>query len=86
MSGKIKRLLKHFISLFLSQMLNFKKNPYSWNEVEDISTVVAGLSVNNVDGSIIPVKNLKDEIEVKLFVKIMHLNCYIISSLGECQI
>ncbi|XP_062869468.1 polycystin-1-like protein 2 [Trichomycterus rosablanca] len=48
------------------RMLSLKVNPYEWSEGEEISSVVGGLSLTNLNGSVIPVKNLNEEIEILL--------------------
>lgn len=57
-------------------MLNFALNPFPWREGEPINGVVASLSITRENGSVIPVSNLSEEIEVrwgffvlKIFIK-----------------
>lgn len=45
-------------------MLSLGINPYLWNQEEDIMATVGGLSLTRDNGSVIPVKNLDEEIEV----------------------
>lgn len=52
------------MSSTLSQMMSFGINPYAWNKEEDISGTVGSLSLSRDDGSVIPVENLDEEIEV----------------------
>ncbi|XP_061578916.1 polycystin-1-like protein 2 [Cololabis saira] len=47
-------------------MVTFDKNPFSWNERGDISSVVGALSLTTKNGSGIPVENLSDDIEILL--------------------
>lgn len=44
--------------------MSFDKNPYAWNKETDITRTVASLSLSNDNGSVIPVENLSEEIEV----------------------
>lgn len=44
-------------------MTSFETNPYSWKEA-NITGTVGSVSLTRVDGSVIPVENLPDEIEV----------------------
>lgn len=44
-------------------MMSFEKNPYSWKE-ENITGTVGSISLTRVNGTVIPVENLPDEIEV----------------------
>ena len=48
------------------QMLNLDKNPFSWNERGDISSLIGSLSLTTKDGSSIPVENLSEDIEVSV--------------------
>ncbi len=45
-----------------SQMTHFNIDP--WIEGQTIHSMVAGLSLSKTDGSVIPVTNLTEEIEV----------------------
>lgn len=45
-------------------MMSFEKNPYSWKE-ENITGIVGSLSLSRMDGTVIPVENLPEEIEVE---------------------
>ncbi|XP_026234452.1 polycystic kidney disease protein 1-like 2 [Anabas testudineus] len=47
------------------RMMSFEKNPYSWKE-ENITGTVGSVSLTRVNGTIIPVENLPDEIEILL--------------------
>lgn len=44
-------------------MMSFETNPYSWKE-DNITGAVGSVSLTRVDGTVIPVENLPDEIEV----------------------
>lgn len=44
-------------------MMSFERNPYSWRE-ENITGTVGSVSLTRVNGSVIPVENLPDEIVV----------------------
>ncbi|XP_037401275.1 polycystic kidney disease protein 1-like 2 [Pygocentrus nattereri] len=48
------------------RMLSFEKNPFSWSEGEPISGAVGSLSLTRENGSVIPVSNLNEEIEILL--------------------
>ncbi|KAL1007239.1 hypothetical protein UPYG_G00083860 [Umbra pygmaea] len=48
------------------RMLSFEKNPYSWREGGNISGAMGSLSLTREDGSVIPVENLSEEIEIFL--------------------
>lgn len=45
-------------------MLSFAINPFPWREGETINGEVASLSITRSNGSVIPVSNLSEEIEV----------------------
>uniref|UniRef100_A0A3P8WV34 Polycystic kidney disease 1 like 2a n=1 Tax=Cynoglossus semilaevis TaxID=244447 RepID=A0A3P8WV34_CYNSE len=47
------------------KMMSFEKNPYSWKE-ENITGIVGSLSLSRMDGTVIPVENLPEEIEILL--------------------
>ncbi|XP_061566502.1 polycystin-1-like protein 2 isoform X1 [Cololabis saira] len=47
------------------RMMSFEKNPYSWKE-ENITGTVGSLSLTRVNGTVIPVENLPEEIEILL--------------------
>ncbi|XP_029000907.1 polycystic kidney disease protein 1-like 2 isoform X2 [Betta splendens] len=47
------------------RMMSFEKNPYSWRE-ENITGAVGSVSLTRVNGSVIPVENLPEEIEIFL--------------------
>ncbi|XP_024909306.1 polycystic kidney disease protein 1-like 2 [Cynoglossus semilaevis] len=47
------------------RMMSFEKNPYSWKE-ENITGIVGSLSLSRMDGTVIPVENLPEEIEILL--------------------
>lgn len=44
-------------------MMSFEKNPYSWRE-ENITGTVGSVTLTRLNGSVIPVENLPEEIEV----------------------
>lgn len=44
-------------------MMSLDKNPYSWKE-ENITGTVGSLSLTRLNGTVIPVENLPEEIEV----------------------
>ncbi|KAL6468941.1 hypothetical protein MHYP_G00224650 [Metynnis hypsauchen] len=48
------------------RMLTFEKNPFSWSDGELISGAVGSLSLTRENGSVIPVSNLNEEIEILL--------------------
>ncbi|KAM9460538.1 polycystin-1-like protein 2 [Clarias gariepinus] len=48
------------------RMMSFGINPYAWNKEVDISGTVGSLSLSSDDGSVIPVENLNEEIEILL--------------------
>uniref|UniRef100_A0A6Q2YTG2 Polycystic kidney disease 1 like 2a n=1 Tax=Esox lucius TaxID=8010 RepID=A0A6Q2YTG2_ESOLU len=48
------------------RMQSLKNNPFSWNEEKDISGTVGSVSLTRENGSIIPIENLSEEIEVLL--------------------
>ncbi|KAM4731296.1 polycystin-1-like protein 2 [Anableps anableps] len=48
------------------RMLSLDKNPFSWNKKGNISGLIGGLSLTRQDGSIIPVENLSEDIEILL--------------------
>ncbi|XP_039867914.1 polycystic kidney disease protein 1-like 2 [Simochromis diagramma] len=47
------------------RMMSFEKNPYSWKE-ENITGTVGSVSLTRVNGNVIPVENLPEEIEILL--------------------
>ncbi|KAK5620417.1 hypothetical protein CRENBAI_024454 [Crenichthys baileyi] len=47
------------------RMMSFEKNPYAWKD-ENITGTVASLSFTRMDGTVIPVENLPQEIEILL--------------------
>ncbi|XP_053175168.1 polycystic kidney disease protein 1-like 2 [Scomber japonicus] len=47
------------------RMMSFEKNPYAWKE-ENITGTVGSLSLTRVNGTVITVENLPDEIEILL--------------------
>ncbi|XP_028258061.1 polycystic kidney disease protein 1-like 2 [Parambassis ranga] len=47
------------------RMMSFEKNPYSWKE-ENITGTVGSVSLTKVNGTVIPVENLPEEIEILL--------------------
>ncbi|KAM3877020.1 polycystin-1-like protein 2 [Diretmus argenteus] len=47
------------------RMMSFEKNPYSWSK-ENITGTVGSVSLTRVNGTVIPVENLPDEIEILL--------------------
>ncbi|XP_029281679.1 polycystic kidney disease protein 1-like 2 [Cottoperca gobio] len=47
------------------RMMSFEKDPYSWKE-QNISGTVGSVSLTRVNGTVIPVENLPDEIEILL--------------------
>lgn len=51
-------------------MMSFEKNPYAWKE-ENITGTVGSLSLTRVNGTVIPVENLPDEIEVISILEIL---------------
>lgn len=60
-------------------MMSFEKNPYSWKE-ENITGTVGSVSLTRMNGSVIPVENLPEEIEVilhseMLSVVLLSLHC-----------
>ncbi|KAF5905100.1 polycystic kidney disease protein 1-like 2 [Clarias magur] len=48
------------------RMLSFAINPFPWREGEPINGAVASLSITRENGSVIPVSNLTEEIEIIL--------------------
>lgn len=46
-------------------MMSFEKNPYSWKD-ENITGTVGSLTLTRVNGTVIAVENLPEEIEVML--------------------
>lgn len=65
--GKIQRLDFCNVNLLLNllQMTSFGINPFSWCEGDRISGSVGSLSLTKMNGSVITVANLTEEIEVK---------------------
>lgn len=53
-------------------MMSFEKNPYSWKE-ENITGTVGSVSLTRVNGNVIPVENLPEEIEVLLYKRYFYL-------------
>ncbi|XP_019954244.2 polycystin-1-like protein 2 isoform X2 [Paralichthys olivaceus] len=47
------------------RMMSFEKNPYSWKE-ENITGTVGSVSLTRLNGTVIPVENLPEEIEILL--------------------
>ncbi|KAM7014972.1 polycystin-1-like protein 2 [Tautogolabrus adspersus] len=47
------------------RMMSFENNPYSWKE-ENITGTVGSVSLTRLNGSVIPVENLPEEIEILL--------------------
>ncbi|XP_076879412.1 polycystin-1-like protein 2 [Brachyhypopomus gauderio] len=57
------------------RMLSFEQNPFSTNKGLPINGTVGSLSITRVNGSVIPVSNLNEEIEILLpLVVAVHLN------------
>ncbi|CAJ0940606.1 unnamed protein product [Ranitomeya imitator] len=54
-----------FIIPFLFQMVSFAVNPFSPSGTIDIGGTIGGLSLTSTNGSVIPVKDLAEYIEVK---------------------
>jgi len=52
------------------QMMSFEKNPYSWKE-ENITGAVGSLSLTRANGTLIPIENLPEEIEVRLISSVV---------------
>uniref|UniRef100_A0AAR2JZ86 Polycystic kidney disease 1 like 2a n=1 Tax=Pygocentrus nattereri TaxID=42514 RepID=A0AAR2JZ86_PYGNA len=50
----------------LGEAVDVRKNPFSWSEGEPISGAVGSLSLTRENGSVIPVSNLNEEIEILL--------------------
>ncbi|XP_055755421.1 polycystic kidney disease protein 1-like 2 [Salvelinus fontinalis] len=48
------------------RMLSLKKNPFSWSEENNITGTVGSVSLTRGDGSVIPIENLSEEIEIFL--------------------
>ncbi|KAJ7986099.1 hypothetical protein DPEC_G00347290 [Dallia pectoralis] len=48
------------------RMLSLKSNPFSWNQANDISGTVGSVSLTRGNGSVIPIENLTEEIEIFL--------------------
>nr|XP_046204229.1 polycystic kidney disease protein 1-like 2 [Oncorhynchus gorbuscha] len=48
------------------RMLSFKKNPFSWSEENNITGTVGSVSLTRGNGSVIPIENLSEEIEIFL--------------------
>lgn len=53
-------------------MMSFEKNPYSWKE-GNITGTVGSVSLTTVNGTVIAVENLPEEIEVILYKRHSHL-------------
>lgn len=53
-------------------MMSFEKNPYSWKE-ENITGTVGSVSLTRVNGNVILVENLPEEIEVLLYKRYFYL-------------
>lgn len=64
-------------------MVSFDKNPYAWNNETDIIPTVASLSLSNDNGSVIPVENLSEEIEVSFLMVILKSQKHIM--MLKCQ-
>nr|XP_046243263.1 polycystic kidney disease protein 1-like 2 isoform X2 [Scatophagus argus] len=47
------------------RMMSFETNPYSWKK-ENITGTVGSLSLTKMDGTVVPVENLPEEIEILL--------------------
>lgn len=47
-------------------MLSLKKNPFSWSEENNITGTVGSVSLTRGNGSVIPIENLSEEIEVRV--------------------
>lgn len=47
-------------------MMSFETNPFGWKE-ENITGTVGSVSLTRMDGTVIPVENLPEEIEVIAF-------------------
>uniref|UniRef100_A0A8C8FW89 Polycystic kidney disease 1 like 2a n=1 Tax=Oncorhynchus tshawytscha TaxID=74940 RepID=A0A8C8FW89_ONCTS len=59
----------HFIcqfGLYLMCVCFFKKNPFSWSEENNITGTVGSVSLTRGNGSVIPIENLSEEIEIFL--------------------
>ncbi|KAF7242704.1 Polycystic kidney disease protein 1-like 2, partial [Varanus komodoensis] len=53
-------------TLLLQEMMSFAVNPFSSSDNFDINGIVGGLSLTSLDGSVIPVHNLMENIEMLL--------------------
>lgn len=51
-------------------MMSFETNPYSWKE-ENITGTVGSVSLTRLNGTVIPVENLPEEIEVTFVLEIL---------------
>lgn len=49
-------------------MMSFETNPFGWKE-DNITGAVGSVSLTRMDGTVIPVENLPEEIEVITFVE-----------------
>lgn len=50
------------------QMMSFETNPYSWKK-DNITGTVGSVSLTRMDGTVIPVENLPDEVEVRFIFR-----------------
>lgn len=64
-------------------MMSFETNPYSWKE-ENITGTVGSVSLTRVNGTVIHVENLPEEIEV-LFVLIDTFSYFILDDIARLQ-
>lgn len=62
-------------------MMSFETNPYSWKE-ENITGTVGSVSLTRVNGTVIHVENLPEEIEV-LFVLIDTFSYFILDDIAR---
>lgn len=49
-------------------MMSFETNPYSWKK-DNITGTVGSVSLTRMDGTVIPVENLPDEVEVRFIFR-----------------
>lgn len=59
-------------------MMSFEKNPYSWKG-GNITGTVGSVSLTRVNGTVIPVENLPDEIEVMFVFELLFVTLFMVT-------
>lgn len=63
-------------------MMSFETNPYSWKD-DNITGTVGSVSLTRLNGSVIPVENLPEEIEVTFAPEKLPVT-FLLGELADC--